>query len=66
MDPRYDSTVKAIPEKTAKSALSKSKENQSCSKSAKRLTSREEARSMISTKKAMIEDPFKSPYEIST
>ena len=54
MDPRYDPTVKAIPEKKAKSALAKSKE--ACSRSQKRLTSREEARSIISTKKAQIQD----------
>ena len=61
MDPRYDPTVKVIPGKKAKSAA-KSKDSQNCARSFKRLTSRDEARSMISNKKAMIEDQFKSPY----
>ena len=61
MDPRYDPTVKVISGKKAKSAA-KSKDSQNGARSMKRLTSRDEARSMISNKKSMIEDQFKSPY----
>ena len=61
MDPRHDPTVKVIPGKKSKSGA-KSKESQNGARSYKRLTSRDEARSMISSKKAMIEDQFKSPY----
>ena len=53
MDPRFDPSVKAIPDKKAAANNKGAKFKDShCSRSMKRLTSREEARSIISSKKA--------------
>ena len=62
MDPKYDPNCKAIP------VYKKSKSTRlevSPSVCNKRLTSREEIKSMISLKKSNIQDQFTSPYTTS-
>ena len=50
MDPKFDPTVKVIPDKKEAKASKKSKEAKS--RSMRKLTSREEAKTIISSKKA--------------
>ena len=62
MDPKHDPNCKPKKSKAGRAkSLAKGAEA-----GLRRLTSREEARSMISTRKSKIEDQFKSPYTSST